>query len=121
MSRLSSQRGGPMWHSSTRRYLMMRMNPGPGRCASLLLLAMAYGSVASAQGYRPIVDHIHLAAPDPSAAVKWYQKYFGGQTMAEGTDRFLLGDVRVIFSKRETTLPSQGSAVDHIGFSVANL
>ena len=100
---------------------MMRMNPGPGRCAWLLLLAMAYGSVASAQGYRPIVDHIHLAAPDPPAAVKWYQKYFGGQTMAEGTDRFLLGDVRVIFSKRESALPSQGSAVDHIGFSVANL
>ena len=100
---------------------MMRMNPRPGRCAWLLLLAMAYGSVASAQGYRPIVDHIHLAAPDPPAAVKWYQKYFGGQTMAEGTDRFLLGDVRVIFSKRESALPSQGSAVDHIGFSVANL
>ena len=33
----------------------------------------------------------------------------------------LLGDVRVIFSRREKTLPSQGSAVDHIGFSVANL
>lgn len=99
---------------------MMRLSR-PGRCAWLLLLGMAYGSVASAQGYRPIVDHIHLAAPDPPAAVKWYQKYFGGQAMAEGTDRFLLGDVRVIFSKRETTLPSQGSAVDHIGFSVANL
>jgi len=99
---------------------MMRISR-PGRCAWLLLLGMAYGSVASAQGYRPIVDHIHLAAPDPPAAVKWYQKYFGGQAMAEGTDRFLLGDVRVIFSKRETTLPSQGSAVDHIGFSVANL
>ena len=86
-----------------------------------LLCAMTFASTASAQGYRPIVDHIHLAAPDPPTAVAWYQKYFGGQTMAEGTDRFLLGDVRVIFSKREKTLPSQGSAVDHIGFSVANL
>ena len=99
---------------------MMRMNRA-ACCACLLLTAMADASVASAQGYRPIVDHIHLAAPDPPAAVKWYQKYFGGQTMAEGTDRFLLGDVRVIFSKREKTLPSEGSAVDHIGFSVTSL
>jgi catechol 2,3-dioxygenase-like lactoylglutathione lyase family enzyme len=86
-----------------------------------LLCAMTFASTVSAQGYRPIVDHIHLSAPDPPAAVAWYQKYFGGETMVEGTDRFLLGDVRVIFSKREKTLPSQGSAVDHIGFSVANL
>jgi catechol 2,3-dioxygenase-like lactoylglutathione lyase family enzyme len=90
-------------------------------CTFLLLSTIVWASVASAQGYRPIVDHIHLAAPDPPAAVKWYQKYFGGQTMAEGTDRFLLGDVRVIFSKREKTVPSQGSAIDHIGFSVASL
>ncbi len=93
------------------------------RCRSsiFLLCVMAGASVASAQTYRPIVDHVHLSAPDPTAAVAWYQKYFGGQTMAEATDRLLLGDVRIIFSKREKTLPSEGSAVDHIGFSVANL
>lgn len=98
----------------------MRAN-GIGRYAFLVLSSMALATVASAQGYRPIVDHVHLAAPDPPTAVAWYQKYFGGQAMAEGTDRLLMGDVRVIFSKRENALPSQGSAVDHIGFSVANL
>ena len=41
--------------------------------------------------------------------------------MAEAADRVLIGDVRIIFSKRENALPSQGSAVDHIGFSVADL
>ena len=86
-----------------------------------LWLVLASASVASAQNYRPLVDHVHLAAPDPGAAVAWYQKYFGGQPMAEAADRLLLGDVRIIFSKREKTLPSQGSAVDHIGFSVPNL
>lgn len=85
------------------------------------VFVMAGATVASAQGYKPIVDHIHLAAPDPPTAVAWYQKFFGGETMAEGTDRLLIGDVRVIFSKRETSPPSEGSAVDHIGFSVANL
>ena len=101
----------------------MSLDPTPSRARVLLLLlgTLAFASGASAQSYRPIVDHVHLAAPDPAVAVAWYQKYFGGQTMAEGTDRFLLGDVRVIFSRREKTLPSQGSAVDHIGFLVANL
>ena len=92
------------------------------RCLPVFFLCtFALASAAAAQSYRPIVDHVHLAAPDPAAAVAWYQKYFGGKTMAEGTDRLLIGDVRVIFSRREKTLPSQGSAVDHIGFSVANL
>ncbi len=81
----------------------------------------ALGPAVFAQTYRPIVDHVHLAAPDPTAAVAWYQKYFGGKTMTEAADRLLIGDVRVIFSKREKTLPSQGSAIDHIGFSVADL
>src|SRR5215211_7343524 len=87
----------------------------------VILSALALASSAFAQEYRPIVDHIHLSAPDPPAAVAWYQKYFGGQKMDEGTDRLLMGDVRVVFSKREKTMPSQGSAVDHIGVSVANL
>jgi catechol 2,3-dioxygenase-like lactoylglutathione lyase family enzyme len=93
-----------------------------GRCSLVFFLfTFALASTASAQGYRPIVDHVHLAAPDPGAAVAWYQKYFGGKTMAEAADRLLIGDVRIIFSKRDSALPSQGSAVDHIGFSVANL
>jgi hypothetical protein len=70
--------------------MMMRMN-WAACCALLLMTVMAHASAASPQGYRPIVDHIHLAAPDPPAAVKWYQKYFGGDTLTEGTDRFLLG------------------------------
>jgi catechol 2,3-dioxygenase-like lactoylglutathione lyase family enzyme len=92
------------------------------RCLALVFACvLPLASTASAQGYKPIVDHVHLAAPDPAAAVAWYQRYFGGTTMAESADRLLLGDVRLIFSKREKTLPSQGSAIDHVGFSVADL
>jgi len=97
------------------------------RTSSLFLLctlafcALALAPNASAQGYKPLVDHVHLAAPDPGAAVAWYQKFFGGQTMAEAADRLLIGEVRIIFSKRENSPPSQGSAIDHIGFSVPDL
>ena len=92
------------------------------RCSMIVLsFAIAYASAVSAQGFKPIVDHVHLAAPDPAAAVAWYQKHFGGDTMAEGAERLKYGDARVIFQKRENAQPSQGSAVDHIGFSVRDL
>ena len=78
-------------------------------------------AAGSAQAFRPVVDHVHLAAPDPVQAVAWYREHFGGQALAEGTDRFLSGDTRIIFQRRATALPSEGSAVDHIGFSVPNI
>jgi catechol 2,3-dioxygenase-like lactoylglutathione lyase family enzyme len=76
---------------------------------------------ASAQSFRPIIDHVHLAAPDPGAALAWYRKHFGGEPMAEAADRLMYGDTRVIFQKRDNAQPSQGSAIDHIGFSVADI
>ena len=70
----------------------------------------------------PIVDHIHLRVPDQAAAVAWYQKNFGGQPMTEAPDRLMLGDTRLIFLRNNgAAQPSSGSAIDHIGFSVADL
>ena len=92
------------------------------RCSLLLLSSlMLFASAVTAQGFRPIIDHVHLAAPDPGAALAWYQKHFGGETMAEAADRLMYGDTRVIFQKRDNARPSQGSAIDHIGFSVADI
>ena len=71
----------------------------------------------------PVVDHIHLLVPDQAAGVAWYQKNFGGQPMNEAPDRLMLGDTRLIFLKSANgnAQPSTGSAIDHIGFSVADL
>ncbi len=70
----------------------------------------------------PIVDHIHLRVPDQAAGVAWYQKNFGGQPMTEAPDRLMLGDTRLIFLRNNgAAQPSSGSAIDHIGFSVADL
>jgi catechol 2,3-dioxygenase-like lactoylglutathione lyase family enzyme len=77
---------------------------------------------ASAQtAFVNIIDHIHLAAPDQPKAVEWYRTHFGGQTMAEGPDRLMLGQTRLIFQKNDMPQPSAGSVLDHIGFSVADL
>ena len=39
----------------------------------------------------------------------------------EGTDRLMFGDTRVIFQRNEKPMPSAGSVVDHIGFSVRDV
>jgi len=69
----------------------------------------------------PILDHIHLNVPDQAKAVEWYQKNFGGQPMTEAPDRLMLGDTRLIFLRNANGQPSSGSALDHLGFSVADL
>jgi lactoylglutathione lyase len=69
----------------------------------------------------PIVDHIHLNVPDQAAGVEWYRKNFAGAPMTEAPDRLMLGDTRLIFLKNDKGQPSSGSAIDHIGFSFADL
>src|SRR4029079_18651995 len=94
--------------------------------AGLLGFAMMTGFltaniVAQPAQIAPIVDHIHLRVPDQAAGVAWYQKNFGGTPMTEAPDRLMFGDTRLIFLKNDKGQPSAGSALDHIGFSVADL
>ena len=85
------------------------------------VLGIVFAAAAAAQTVPPIVDHIHLNVPDQAAGVEWYRKYFGGQPMSEGPDRLLFGDTRLNFLKNDKGQPSTGTALDHIGFSVADL
>ena len=89
-----------------------------------LLMSIALVAPASrvaAQTATLPYDHVHLAAPDQAKAVEWYQKMFGGQTTPEGKDRLLFGKTRFIWLKSETAQPSANTAIDHIGFSFADL
>lgn len=66
-------------------------------------------------------DHVHVNVPDPSAASQWYEKYFGGKRITEAPDRLMYGSTRFMFLKMANAQPSAGSAVDHVGFSVADI
>src|SRR5260221_13380414 len=85
------------------------------------LLAAAGAVPAAAQTPTLPYDHVHLAAPDQAKAVEWYQKMFGGQTTPEGKDRLFFGKTRFIWLKSDTAQPSANTAIDHIGFSFADL
>lgn len=81
------------------------------------LPALSFGQT----GFADLIDHIHLAAPDQAKAVEWYRANFGAESTPEGTDRAMLGTTRLIFQKSDMPKPSQGSVLDMIGFSVADL
>ena len=88
----------------------------------LSIAALAAATRVFAQApVQPIVDHIHLNVPDQAKGVEWYQKQFGGTPIAEAPDRLMFGDTRLIFLRNANGQPSAGSALDHIGFSVADL
>jgi catechol 2,3-dioxygenase-like lactoylglutathione lyase family enzyme len=87
-----------------------------------IMLAALFCVPAAAQApILPLVDHIHLGVPDQAKAVEWYQKNLGGTPMNEAPDRLMFGDTRLIFLRNASGQPSAGSAIDHIGFSFADL
>lgn len=91
---------------------------------SVVMLAFTLFVVANPRAQTPIenvLDHVHLAVPNQAKGVEWYQKAFGGDKMTEAPDRLMYGKTRLIFLQSDKAQPSAGSAIDHIGFSVADL
>lgn len=89
------------------------------------VVAIAAGVAAGARAQTPAAtypfDHVHFNVPDPSAASKWYESHFGGKRITEAPDRLMYGSTRVMFYRTPDAKPSAGSAIDHVGFSVADL
>ena len=82
-----------------------------------LVIALSGAAVAETMPY----DHLHLIATDPAEAVEWYAKYMGGEKM-DSDSRLRFGPTLVIFFKRDAGFEgSDGSSVDHIGFSFPDL
>ena len=65
-------------------------------------------------------DQVHLGVPEPETAAGWYRQYLGA-TQGDHTDRVMFGGTRFIFLRNETPAPSHGAAIDHVGFSFADL
>ena len=83
--------------------------------------ALATTGAARAQTATFPYDHVHINVPDPAVASVWYEKNFGGKRITEAPDRLMYGSTRFMFLRKADALPSAGSAVDHLGFSVADI
>jgi len=101
------------------------MRPGL-TVASVIAFALMAGP-AGAQSTEPF-DHIHLAVSDVGRARDWYIQHMGGnagetpESVAWGT---WPGDhplpIQLLFSIAGDTLPSEGTVIDHVGFSFPDL
>jgi catechol 2,3-dioxygenase-like lactoylglutathione lyase family enzyme len=84
--------------------------------AAFAVVLLALPCVAGAAEYH----HVHLAAPNVPEAVQWYVTNMGCTTMPR-PDACQIGTTQLIFANRKPDAGSQGSGVDHIGFSFPDL
>lgn len=82
----------------------------------LLVFAASVGLHAETFPY----DHVHYGVPDPEKAVDWYLTTLGAKRGA-APDRVVFGRTIFAFLKTEHPLPSAGSVIDHVAFSVTDV
>ena len=68
------------------------------------------------------LHHVHLRAPEPSTALAWYVDAFGGRLdrLKDRIDGINYGGVWILAARGDAA-PSQGHAIDHIGFRPLNV
>jgi catechol 2,3-dioxygenase-like lactoylglutathione lyase family enzyme len=66
-------------------------------------------------------DHIHLNEPAAEASQWWEKNIPGGRRITEAPNRIMYGAVRLMFLSPRSSGGSDGSVIEHLGFSVADL
>ena len=78
---------------------------------------VAAPTVARAADYH----HVHITASAPGEAVKWYTEHLECQPLADRDDAANCSGVELVFVVQPTMGGTQGTGVNHIGFSYADL
>ena len=89
------------------------------RVALPLLVAgmLVAPGVAAATDYH----HVHITAPSPAKGVEWYTQHLGCEPVADRNDAASCQGVEIVFVPQASSGNSQGTGVNHIGFSFADL
>src|SRR5216110_1434022 len=85
------------------------------------LIAMAVVSLGAQPKTMLPFDHIHLNEPAAEASQWWEKNIPGGRRIAEAPNRIMYGAVRLMFLGARSTGGSDGSVIEHLGFSVSDL
>ena len=95
------------------------------RTNSIAILLAAIGVVAAGpsavRAAEADVHHVHITTSSPSEGVRWYSEHLGCQPIADRTDAAACGRVELVFVAQPTMGSTQGTGVNHIGFSFADL
>ena len=78
---------------------------------------VALPAVAHAADYH----HVHITASSPTEAVKWYSRHLECQPVADRRDAASCGGVELVFVVQPTMGSTQGTGVNHSGFSYADV
>ena len=65
--------------------------------------------------------HVHITSASPLQAVDWYARHMGCEPLTDRNDAADCYGVEVVFVPQTTNGGSQGTGVDHIGFSFRDL
>ena len=65
--------------------------------------------------------HVHITASSPSEGVRWYNRYLDCEPVADRPDAANCDGVELIFVVQPTMGSTQGTGVNHIGFSYPDL
>ena len=91
---------------------------GVRKCAPRMLAAAALvPSIALAASFH----HIQITAASPSEAVEWYERHLDCHTVTDRNDTAHCDAVELIFVAQPTMGSTQGTGIDHIAFSYADV
>jgi catechol 2,3-dioxygenase-like lactoylglutathione lyase family enzyme len=90
--------------------------------AAAAAAAIVLGSLTRAKSKATLpYDHIHLNEPAAEGSA-WGEKNIpGGRRITEAPNRIMYGAVRLMFLSPRSSGGSDGSVIEHLGFSVADL
>lgn len=77
-----------------------------------------------ALGVTARMDHVHFFTPESEELVSWYAALFGttsAEPDAEETTTTVPGSGLVFTSSEQERAPTEGTAIDHVGFEVENM
>ena len=89
----------------------------PKHVALALLAAAPLVIVAPGLARAADYHHVHITMSSPAKGVEWYTEHMGCEPVADRDDVADCGGVEVVFVLQAATGGSQGTGINHIGFS----
>ncbi len=93
------------------------------RTPIVLALVAAVASLILSPALARAADyhHVHITGASPSEGVRWYAQYLDCEPIADRRDAADCDGVELIFMVQPTMGSTQGTGVNHIGFSYPDL
>jgi len=82
---------------------------------------MLFGVAPVALGAEASYHHVHLNVPNPQEAARWYIRHIGCEVRSDRNDACQFGTMYLAFRAAPPKAGSDGSALNHIGFSFSDL